>query len=59
MMSPTNSTQVAWVLVESFIWQGEYFYTAWEVFDYKETCFQKYPGNWREVTDRIFMTEHL
>ncbi|ELS04827.1 hypothetical protein Xen7305DRAFT_00045630 [Xenococcus sp. PCC 7305] len=58
-MSPGNPTKLAWVLVESFTWQDESFYTAWEVFDEKETCFQKYPGDWREVTDHIFITEHL
>ena len=59
MTTISNTTEFAWVLVESFVWQDETFYTAWEVFDEKETCFRKYPSNWQEVTERIFMTESI
>ena len=44
----SDTTKKVWLLRSHVIEVGIYSEEPREIFDLKETCFDKYPGNWRK-----------
>ena len=54
----SNSTKRAWLLTSHVIELGVTYEAPREIFDIKETCFQKYPATWkREEKDLYFLED--
>ena len=50
-----NSAKVAWVLFSHEIDYGVNEAISREVFDIKETCFEKYPGDWTRIDKCLYI----
>ena len=42
------------MLTEYYVLHGDNCSIVWEIFDDKETCFRKYPGDWNELEKSVF-----
>ena len=58
MNHPFNSQAKVWILFTEYLEYNLTFEYLYEVFDTPETCFEKYPGDWKKETEELYYFFH-